>query len=100
MGAGGICPVLSCDDALVTLGMDEIWPIGDTHEDGFAEWARRGRWVGANTRTFCSPTEMFQECSVQKVFCMSLLAWVVFLDPDTKTTPIWTGRLDRRIMEF
>ncbi|CAK9001110.1 unnamed protein product [Durusdinium trenchii] len=33
MGAGGICPVLSCDDALVTLGMDEIWPIGDTHED-------------------------------------------------------------------
>ncbi|CAE7757565.1 W [Symbiodinium sp. CCMP2456] len=30
MAAGGICPVLSCDDALVSLGMDEIWPRSDT----------------------------------------------------------------------
>ncbi|CAE7893568.1 W [Symbiodinium microadriaticum] len=30
MAAGGICPVLSCGDALVSLGMDEIWPMSDT----------------------------------------------------------------------
>ncbi|CAE7280654.1 W [Symbiodinium sp. CCMP2592] len=30
MASGGICPVLSCDDALVSLGMDEIWPRSDT----------------------------------------------------------------------
>jgi len=34
MASGGICPVLSCDDALVSLGMDEIWPRSDTsHEE-------------------------------------------------------------------
>ena len=33
MGAGGICPVLTCDDAQVSLGMDEIWPKGETHEE-------------------------------------------------------------------
>eukprot|EP00913_Durusdinium_trenchii_P001518 g1405.t1 len=31
--AGGICPVLSCDDALVSLGMDEIWPKGASPEE-------------------------------------------------------------------
>jgi len=33
MAAGGICPVLSCDDALATLGMDEIWPLGSNHQE-------------------------------------------------------------------
>jgi len=31
MAAGGICPVLTCDDGIASLGMDEIWPMGDTH---------------------------------------------------------------------
>lgn len=30
---GGICPILSCDDALRTLELDEIWPAGNTNEE-------------------------------------------------------------------
>lgn len=31
MASGGICPVLTCDDAITSLSMDDIWPMGDTH---------------------------------------------------------------------
>ena len=30
---GGLCPVLSCEDALAYLGMDQIWPMGRNHEE-------------------------------------------------------------------
>ena len=30
---GGLCPVLSCEDALAFLGMDQIWPMGGSHEE-------------------------------------------------------------------
>lgn len=33
MAAGGLCPVLSCEDALAFLGMDQIWPMGGSHEE-------------------------------------------------------------------
>lgn len=34
MAAGGICPVLSCNHALTSLGMDDIWPKSETsHEE-------------------------------------------------------------------
>jgi len=33
MAAGGLCPVLSCEDALAYLGMDQIWPMGRNHEE-------------------------------------------------------------------
>jgi len=29
--AGGLCPVLSCEDALQFLKMESVWPSGDTH---------------------------------------------------------------------
>ena len=32
MASGGICPTLTCDDGLRFLAMDEIWPLGDTHD--------------------------------------------------------------------
>jgi len=31
MASGGICPVLTCDQGIASLGMDEIWPMGETH---------------------------------------------------------------------
>ena len=37
--SGGICPVLSCDDALATLGMDEIWPLGSNHQETTAPYS-------------------------------------------------------------
>ncbi|CAE7231514.1 W [Symbiodinium pilosum] len=33
LASGGICPTLTCDDALRFLAMDEIWPRGDSHEE-------------------------------------------------------------------
>ncbi|CAE7484327.1 W [Symbiodinium natans] len=33
LASGGICPTLTCDDALRFLALDEIWPSGDTHEE-------------------------------------------------------------------
>ena len=32
-GSGGICPVITCNDALRSIGMDDIWPMGDNHEE-------------------------------------------------------------------
>ncbi|CAJ1353819.1 unnamed protein product [Effrenium voratum] len=34
--SGGICPVLSCDDAIKFLNMDEVWPSGGTHDETVA----------------------------------------------------------------
>lgn len=31
MASGGICPVLTCENAIASLGLDEIWPMGDTN---------------------------------------------------------------------
>eukprot|EP00931_Biecheleriopsis_adriatica_P049263 TRINITY_DN28495_c0_g1_i1.p1 TRINITY_DN28495_c0_g1~~TRINITY_DN28495_c0_g1_i1.p1 ORF type:complete len:657 (+),score=116.01 TRINITY_DN28495_c0_g1_i1:71-1972(+) len=31
--SGGVCPVLSCEDALKFLGMDEVWPNGNTRNE-------------------------------------------------------------------
>jgi len=33
MASGGICPTLTCEDALRKLDMDEIWPMGNSNDE-------------------------------------------------------------------
>lgn len=45
LASGGICPVLSCEDALVSVGMDEIWPMGDNQDDAGNLELSAGSWL-------------------------------------------------------